>query len=65
MNPIWRFVRAIFYWSYPRGSWQWDLMCLAIIVAIFATPQDFLQDSTRHPLTPEQIRQIIANWLFH
>lgn len=64
MNSIWRFVRAIFYWSYPRGSWQWELMSLAIIVTIFATPQDFLQHYTRHPLTPEQIRQMIADWLF-
>jgi hypothetical protein len=56
------FLRAVFYWTYERGSWQWDIACLVFIVIIFATPPDFLEGYTRHPLAPGEIRQLI--WAF-
>lgn len=59
MNTILRFFKRVLYWTYPRGSWQWDLMCLFFIVVIFITPKDFLEKYTRRPLTPAQIRQIL------
>lgn len=59
-----RFLAAIFYWTYERGSWQWDLSCLFFIIVIFTTPQDFLESFTRRPLSPAEIRGLIVS-LFH
>jgi len=63
MNAVGRFLRAVFYWTYSRGSWQWDLYCLAIIAVIFSTPKDFLESYTQFPLTPDQIREAVAKFL--
>lgn len=57
-------LRAIFYWTYERGSWQWDLSCLFFLLVIFTTPHDFLENFTRHPLSPDQIRSILGS-IFH
>ena len=62
MNPLARFLRATFYWTYSRGSWQWDIYCLAIIAVIFLTPKDFLESYTRIPLVPDQIRSAVAKF---
>jgi hypothetical protein len=59
MIKILRFFKRVLYWTYSRGSWQWDLMCLFIIAVIFTTPKDFLHQYTRRPLNPAQIRQIL------
>lgn len=56
-----RFLAAVFYWTYERGSWQWDLSCLFFLVVIFTTPRDFLENCTRQPLTPDQIRAIFLS----
>jgi len=57
------FLKNVFYWTYERGSWQWDLACLAFLVVIFATPPGFLEDYTRHPLSPVEIRQLLLDVL--
>jgi len=32
-------ARKIVFWTYPRTSWQWDVLCLLILVFIFLTPK--------------------------
>ena len=32
------------FWAYERGSWQYDLMCLVILLFIFLTPRDIFHD---------------------
>jgi len=59
MNPVGRFFRNIFYWTYERGSWQWDVSCLFFVLVIFTTPGDFLQNYTSNPLSPDQIRHLL------
>lgn len=31
-------VKSIILWSYERGSWQYDLLCIVILAFIFLTP---------------------------
>jgi hypothetical protein len=50
-----RLLRNALYWTYDRGSWQWDVSCLIFIVIIFATPANFLESYTRNPLDPDQL----------
>lgn len=34
-------VRKIAFWNYPRTSWQWDVLCVLILVFIFLTPKSW------------------------
>ena len=58
MNRIAGFLYRIFYWTYERGSWQWDLCCLGFLLVIFLTPRDLLESYARNPLSPDQIRRL-------
>jgi hypothetical protein len=31
-------IARVLFWTYQRGSWQYDLLCFAIILFIFLTP---------------------------
>lgn len=42
-------VRKIWYWSYERGSWQYDLMCIAILSFIFLIPARVFDDPEVRP----------------
>jgi hypothetical protein len=35
----------MFFWSYPRSSWQWDVLCVLILVFIFLTPKSWFETS--------------------
>jgi uncharacterized membrane protein YkgB len=34
-------MRNIINWSYERGSWQWDVLCILILSFIFLTPKSW------------------------
>jgi hypothetical protein len=36
--------KAVF-WTYPRTSWQWDVLCVLILVFIFLTPKGWFENS--------------------
>ncbi|HKZ76697.1 MAG TPA: hypothetical protein VJ124_00130 [Pyrinomonadaceae bacterium] len=40
-------VKKIFLWNYARNSWQWDILCVIILIFIFLTPKDWFQNSER------------------
>jgi len=40
-------IRRTINWSYERGSWQYDLLCLLIISVIFLLPSRFFGDRDR------------------
>ena len=31
-------LARVLFWTYPRGSWQYDVLCIVIILFIFLTP---------------------------
>src|SRR6266852_6469257 len=39
-----QFVSRIFFWSYERGSWQYDLAVIAILVFVLLTPGRWFHD---------------------
>jgi|GEM_PF-3181142 len=57
-----RFLYRVFFWTYERGSWQWDISCLVFILIIFTTPADFLMNFTRNPMTPDEIHGMIRHF---
>jgi hypothetical protein len=40
-------LKKIFFWNYPRNTWQWDLLCVLILIFIFLTPKSWFASSER------------------
>lgn len=38
-------IKKIAFWNYPRTSWQWDVLCVLILVFIFLTPKSWFENS--------------------
>jgi hypothetical protein len=38
------FLSRTIFWSYERGSWQYDIMCAVILAFIFFTPRSWFRD---------------------
>jgi hypothetical protein len=45
MGFISKTLKKGFFWSYPRTSWQWDVLCVLILVFIFLTPKSWFENS--------------------
>jgi hypothetical protein len=39
-----QFFSRIFFWSYERGSWQYDLAVIAILIFVLLTPGRWFND---------------------
>jgi hypothetical protein len=51
LNRLWKSLKPVVFWSYRRGSWQYDLICVAILAFIFGTPHSFFNDRPGAPTT--------------
>lgn len=40
-------LKKIFFWNYARNTWQWDLLCVVILIFIFLTPQRWFSGGER------------------
>jgi hypothetical protein len=40
-------LKKIFFWNYARNTWQWDLLCVVILIFIFLTPKSWFDGSER------------------
>ena len=38
-------LKKIFFWNYARNTWQWDLLCVVILIFIFLTPKRWFSSS--------------------
>ena len=38
-------AKKIVFWTYPRTSWQWDVLCVLILVFIFLTPKSWFDNA--------------------
>jgi len=43
MKIILSTLKKILFWSYERGSWQYDIMCVLILAFIFLSPNKIFQ----------------------
>jgi hypothetical protein len=48
MNSILSIIKKAFLWSYPRNTWQWDVLCVLILIFIFMTPKSWFANSKPH-----------------
>jgi hypothetical protein len=40
-------IKNIILWSYARGTWQYDALCLLIVLAVFLVPSRYFGDRDR------------------
>jgi hypothetical protein len=40
-------LRKLFFWNYARNTWQWDILCVVILIFIFGTPKSWFENSER------------------
>ena len=43
-SGIWLVITRSIFWAYERGSWQYDLIVLAILAFIFLSPRSWFND---------------------
>ena len=41
MKSILHVIKKAFLWSYPRNTWQWDDLCVLILIFIFLSPKSW------------------------
>lgn len=40
-------IKNIINWSYERASWQWDVLCILIMMFIFLTPKVWFENKEK------------------
>ena len=40
-------IKNVLLWSYPRGTWQYDALCLLIVLTVFLVPGSYFGDRDR------------------
>ena len=47
-------------WTYPRTSWQWDVLCVLILVFIFLTPKSWFENKAYQRTHMVQISTVVT-----
>ena len=47
-------LRKLFFWNYARNTWQWDVLCVVILIFIFLTPKSWFENSERRGANAHQ-----------
>ncbi len=47
-------LRKLFFWNYARNTWQWDALCVVILIFIFLMPKSWFENSERRSQSGHQ-----------
>jgi hypothetical protein len=47
-------LRKLFFWNYARNTWQWDVLCVVILIFIFLTPKSWFENGERRGSSAHQ-----------
>jgi hypothetical protein len=47
-------LKKLFFWNYARNTWQWDVLCVVILIFIFLTPKSWFENSERRRSSAHQ-----------
>lgn len=50
MGRLWQGMVSAIFWSYERGSWPYDILVVAILIFVLATPKSWFRDEPRESL---------------
>ncbi len=56
---LFRAVKRLFFWTYARNSWQYDVLCALILAFIFLTPKSWFDNG--EPLSREAHQNSVAS----
>src|SRR5262249_40269382 len=61
MPSLGQILSKTFFWSYERGTWQYDLAVILILVFVLLTPRNGFQDkpASGGPVSPGQVQLIM------
>ena len=54
--------KKLLFWNYARNTWQWDALCVVILIFIFLTPKSWFENGER--LTAERHQRPNVSTLF-
>lgn len=60
MAGLGRILSRIFFWSYERGTWHYDVAVILILIFVFFAPWKWLNDQPQYgqPAGPEQVKLV-------
>jgi hypothetical protein len=60
MASPWQIFKRIFFWSYERGTWQYDVAVVTIVLFVIATPAQWFHDQPQVvvPAAPGQVQLV-------
>ena len=47
-------LKKLFFWNYARNTWQWDGLCVVILIFIFLTPKSWFENGERRRSSAHQ-----------
>jgi hypothetical protein len=50
MKILFTTLKKTLFWSYERGSWQYDVMCVLILVFVFFAPNRWIHPTAAAPV---------------
>ena len=62
MASLQKILGRIFFWSYERGAWQYDIAVVVILVFVLLTPRGWFRDQAQvgMPAAPEQVQLVLV-----
>ena len=62
-----KFLQKLFFWSYGRTTWQYDVLCVLILAFIFLTPGKWFENGERvrrdsHPNASTTATRLLLVW---
>jgi hypothetical protein len=57
MRAFWRAIGRVFFWSYERMTWQYDVMVALIVAFVLLTPRHWFHDQPRPPVAVQLVSQ--------
>src|SRR5256714_5028446 len=61
MATLRQILARTFFWSYERGTWQYDLAVIVILIFVLLTPRSWFHDQPQvgMPAAPEQVKLVL------
>jgi hypothetical protein len=61
MAGLRQILARTFFWSYERGTWQYDLAVIAILIFVLLTPREWFRDQPQVgvPAGSEQVKLLL------
>jgi hypothetical protein len=62
MASLQKILGRIFFWSYERGAWQYDIAVVVILIFVLLTPRGWFRDQPQvgMPAAPEQVQLVLV-----